>query len=136
LEIGFIDHFNTKLVTTPNYSAIANFHNLQFNRVHTKSFPVRSVFSSSCLVTAPNNGYSSASGLKFSLNNGSLPTELFFRVRVRITLRLSVYRLSVRLGDNPLRLTTSNFKFQLNTCGYSPYVTPSLTRGWVCRLKQ
>jgi hypothetical protein len=25
--------------------------------------------------------------------------------------------------------------FQLNTCGYSPYVTSSLTRGWVCRLQ-
>jgi hypothetical protein len=23
---------------------------------------------------------------------------------------------------------------QLNTCGHSPYVTSSLTRGWVCRL--
>jgi hypothetical protein len=29
------------------------------------------------------------------------------------------------------RLTTSNFIFQLNTCGYSPYVTSSLTRAWV-----
>jgi hypothetical protein len=27
----------------------------------------------------------------------------------------------------------SNFIFQLNTCGYSRYVTSSLTRGWVCR---
>jgi hypothetical protein len=25
--------------------------------------------------------------------------------------------------------------FQLNTCVYSPYVTSSLTRGWVCRLQ-
>jgi hypothetical protein len=25
--------------------------------------------------------------------------------------------------------------FQLNTCGYSPYVTSSLTWGWVCRLQ-
>jgi hypothetical protein len=24
--------------------------------------------------------------------------------------------------------------FQLNTCGYSPYVTSSLTRGWFCHL--
>jgi hypothetical protein len=23
----------------------------------------------------------------------------------------------------------------MNTCGYNPYVTPSLTRGWVCRLQ-
>jgi hypothetical protein len=34
-----------------------------------------------------------------------------------------------------LRLTTSNFIFQLNTCGYSPYVTSSLTRVWFCRLE-
>jgi hypothetical protein len=27
------------------------------------------------------------------------------------------------------------FFFQLNTCGYSPYVTSSPTRGWVCRLQ-
>jgi hypothetical protein len=25
--------------------------------------------------------------------------------------------------------------FQLNTCGHNPYVTSSLTRGWVCRLQ-
>jgi hypothetical protein len=32
------------------------------------------------------------------------------------------------LATSPLRLTTSNFIFQLNTCGYSSYVTSSLTR--------
>jgi hypothetical protein len=30
---------------------------------------------------------------------------------------------------------TINFIFQLNACGYSPFVTSSLTRGWVCRLQ-
>jgi hypothetical protein len=30
---------------------------------------------------------------------------------------------------------TRIFIFQLNTCGYGPYVTSSLTRGWVCRLQ-
>jgi hypothetical protein len=39
------------------------------------------------------------------------------------------------LATSPLRLTTSNFICQLNTCGYSLYVTSSLTRGWVCRLQ-
>jgi hypothetical protein len=39
------------------------------------------------------------------------------------------------LETSPLRLTTSNFTFQLNTCGSSPYVTSSLTRGWVCLLQ-
>jgi hypothetical protein len=36
---------------------------------------------------------------------------------------------------SPLRLTASNFIFQLNTCGYSPYVTSFLTIGYVCRLQ-
>jgi hypothetical protein len=39
------------------------------------------------------------------------------------------------LATNPLRLTTSNFIFQLNTCNYSPYITSSLTRGEVCCLQ-
>jgi hypothetical protein len=39
------------------------------------------------------------------------------------------------LATSPLRLTTSNFVFQLNTCCYSPYVTSSLARGWVFRLQ-
>jgi hypothetical protein len=39
------------------------------------------------------------------------------------------------LATNPLRLTTSNFMFQLKACSYSPYVTSSLTRGWICRLQ-
>jgi hypothetical protein len=39
------------------------------------------------------------------------------------------------LALSPLRLTTGNFIFQLNTCGYSPCVTSTLTRGRVCRLQ-
>jgi hypothetical protein len=39
------------------------------------------------------------------------------------------------LAKSLLRVMTSNFIFQLNTCDYSPYVTSSLTRGWVCRLQ-
>jgi hypothetical protein len=27
------------------------------------------------------------------------------------------------------------FVFQLNTCGHSPYVASSLTRGWACHLQ-
>jgi hypothetical protein len=38
------------------------------------------------------------------------------------------------LATGSLRLTSSNFIFQLNTYGYSPYVTSSLMRRWVCRL--
>jgi hypothetical protein len=39
------------------------------------------------------------------------------------------------LATSPLRLKTSNFIFQVNTCNYSPYVTSPLTRDWVCRLQ-
>jgi hypothetical protein len=38
LEIGFIDHFNTRLVTTLHYSAIADLHTLQIITAHLKSF--------------------------------------------------------------------------------------------------
>jgi hypothetical protein len=36
---------------------------------------------------------------------------------------------------SPLRLTTSIYFVQLNTCRYSPHVTSCLTSGWVCRLQ-
>jgi hypothetical protein len=36
------------------------------------------------------------------VNGGSLPTELFFKVKDKITLRLAVYRQSVSLGVKPL----------------------------------
>jgi hypothetical protein len=36
------------------------------------------------------------------------------------------------LAASPLRPTTKIFIFQLNTNGYGPYITSSLTRGWVC----
>jgi hypothetical protein len=39
------------------------------------------------------------------------------------------------LAISPLGPTTRIFIFQLNTCGCSPYVTPYLTRGWICRLQ-
>jgi hypothetical protein len=57
------------------------------------------------------------------------------RVRVRVTLRLAVYRQSIRLGAKPLETNGQIFFFQLNTYGHSTYVTSSLTRGWLCRLQ-
>jgi hypothetical protein len=61
-------------------------------------------------------------------------TRNYWTLRVRVTLRLADYRQSVRLGAKPLETHGRNF-FQLNTCSHSPYVTSSLTRGWVCRLQ-
>jgi hypothetical protein len=34
LEIGFIQHFNTRLATTLNYRAIANLHTLRITTAH------------------------------------------------------------------------------------------------------
>jgi hypothetical protein len=34
-DIGFIDHFNTQLLITINYSTIADLHNLQITTAHT-----------------------------------------------------------------------------------------------------
>jgi hypothetical protein len=36
LKIGFIDHFSIQLVTTLNYSAIADIHNSQITKAPTK----------------------------------------------------------------------------------------------------
>jgi hypothetical protein len=37
------------------------------------------------------------------------------------------------LARSPMRLTTTNFIFQLNTCSYSPHVTSSLMKIRACR---
>jgi hypothetical protein len=71
-----------------------------------------------------------------SLTNESLMnSRIRVRVRVRVTLRLAVYRQSVRLGAKPLETHDQRFFFQLNPCGHTPYVTSSLTTGWVCCLQ-
>jgi hypothetical protein len=59
LVIWFIYHLQT--VTTSNYGAIANIHNLQIPRAHAKSS--QSDFTSRFLVTGLNNEDSSASAL-------------------------------------------------------------------------
>jgi hypothetical protein len=62
LVIGFIDHLHTQLITTSDYSAITDLYTLQITTAHSKlqSFIV---FPSCCLVTALNNGDSSAAVL-------------------------------------------------------------------------
>jgi hypothetical protein len=49
------------------------------------------------------------------------------KIKVRVTLRLAVYRQSVRLGVRPLETHEQRYFFQLISCGNSPYVAPSLT---------
>jgi hypothetical protein len=43
--------------------------------------------------------------------------------------------ISMVFATSPLRPTIRIFIFQLNTCGYSAYITSSPTRGWVCCLQ-
>jgi hypothetical protein len=42
---------------------------------------------------------------------------------VTVTLRLAVYRQSVRLGAEPLETHGQNYFSHLNTCDHSPYIT-------------
>jgi hypothetical protein len=61
LEIGFIDHFNTRLLTTLYYSVIADLHTLQITTAPAKSF--QSAITSYFPLTYFNIGDSSASML-------------------------------------------------------------------------
>jgi hypothetical protein len=57
MGFGFIDALNTRLITSLNYIAIDNLHNLQITEVHAKSFPACTAFVRRFLVTASNYGY-------------------------------------------------------------------------------
>jgi hypothetical protein len=70
---GFLDWILDLLTTLTHNSVITLLHTLQTSRARAKSFPASSVPAISCLVTASNNGYSSASGFRSSLNGGALP---------------------------------------------------------------
>jgi hypothetical protein len=61
-------------------------------------------------------------------------SDIKFKVKVKVILRLAVYRQTVRLGAKPLEANDQRLFFQLNPCGHSPYVTSSVTRGYVCLL--
>jgi hypothetical protein len=54
--------------------------------------------------------------------------------RVRISYFTTDGLTPVHLGANPLEAHDQSFFLRLNPCGHSPYVTSSLTRGWVCLL--
>jgi hypothetical protein len=100
MEIKFINHFKTRLVTTHNYSAIANFSTLQIITAQAKSFQG---FTVNQFVLAPSPFRITKINF-FQLNPcGQV------KVNVKVTLQLAVYRQSVRLGVNPLRTTTRDF---------------------------
>jgi hypothetical protein len=77
-----------------------------------------------------------ATPTKYSLHRVSdsqLITKL--PVRIRVTLRLAVYRQSVRLGYKPLETHDQHFSFPTDTCCHGPYATSPLKRRWVCNLQ-
>jgi hypothetical protein len=139
--VSFINHFYTPLLTTSNYSAVANPQTLQTTTAPAKSFPDCCVLTSRSLATASNSGDSSASRAQVLLSqppvqnscqlSSRLQRHLFssflaelnciadpqrtrchlfsvpsakvkVRVKVKATLRLAVYRQSVRFGVKPL----------------------------------
>jgi hypothetical protein len=132
--IGFTDHFNTRLVTTSNFSAIANLHALQIKTAHTK--PSLSASTGRFSVMDLNNGDYSASVFT-SLLYGEYPTTellhpgwrpshtnlLLFSLQSDLQLTtvqrsqshshftMAVYRQSVRLGAKPLETHGQNFFF-------------------------
>jgi hypothetical protein len=57
-----------------------------------------------------------------------------FRVGVNFTTG-GLMPISSSWRQAPWDSQHSNFIFQLNTCGYSPHVTSSLTRRWICHLQ-
>jgi hypothetical protein len=110
------------------------FHWLTHSKHHCNysTHTVFSVFTSRCLVEASNRGHSLSSGFLNCLQS-QLPASHFswLKVKVKVTLRLAVYRQSVCLGVKPLETHNQTFFFQLNYCVNRPYVTSSLTRRWV-----
>jgi hypothetical protein len=70
--------------------------------------------------------HNSNPGWRPSLSCHCRPSPLV--IRVRVTLRLPVYRQSVRLGAKPLEAHVQRFFMQINPFGHSPYVTSFLSQ--------
>jgi hypothetical protein len=84
-------------------------------------------------VTASNDGRSPSSGFPNCIQP-QLPAPHFSQPQSESESELVYdWRFTANqfvLATSPFRPTTRIFIFLLNTCGYIPYVTSSLTRGW------
>jgi hypothetical protein len=125
--------------STSNYSATSNLHTSHFTTALAKFLPACCVFTSRSLQWLLTVESLQLHALRFCLHSLSCRTQLSTNW-VNQSQSPSYFTtgglpsISSSWRQGPLRLTTCNF-FQLNTCGHSPYVTSSLTRGWVCRLQ-
>jgi hypothetical protein len=80
--------------------------------------------------------YNLPNPLPNSLYDWNLLARILNSFRVRVIFRLSVNRQSVSLGVESLETHDQIFFFsELNPCRHSPYITFSLTKGWVCYFK-
>jgi hypothetical protein len=73
--------------------------------------PARRFFTSNCLVTASNNGYSSASVVKSSVNGGFLPVELFFKSRSKIYVTTDGQSASLSWNKAPIWSLRPDFHY-------------------------
>jgi hypothetical protein len=114
---------------------VCNSFVFNWSRIRSKFFPAFCVFTSRSLATASNSGVSSTS--RAQVFSSQTPSENW------LSSESESQSYFTTAGLPPIRLSWWQIPwvsrpamfFQLNTCGHSPYVTPSPTRGLVCRLK-
>jgi hypothetical protein len=141
----------SEIVTTNNYNSLTSLHTVKITvtTAHKRKSSI-STYASRCLVTNLSWLTLHSWTLGFSRMNYNWMielswTELNWILKWRLSCEyqsasepLYDWRFTANqflLAKSPLRLKASNFIFQLNTCGYSPCVTSSLRRGWICRLQ-
>jgi hypothetical protein len=143
--VRFINTLVTISLNYSQYSDIAVFTHFQFTVAHGLGFFVST---SRLLETDLNTGSITVSlnyiHMKSSLHllrlhrsteNWQLTTDWQLLVSESESELLYDWRFTANqfvLAPSPVKLTARIFSFQLNTCGYSSYVTSPLTRGCVC----
>jgi hypothetical protein len=109
LDIGFIDHLCTRLVSTSNYSITAKFHNSQIVTAPDEPFQAACVFTSRSLATASNSVDSSAS--RPSVLSSQTPVQSWLSSKSKSKL-LYDWRFTANqfvLAPSPLRVKTDFF---------------------------
>jgi hypothetical protein len=127
----------TQFRTTGNYSVIAILHILRFTAAHALVVSWQRIYNS-LTVTSTHTWNLLGTVYLFSVNFFChLPNSTQFSSSQSQNQSYfttgGLLPVSSSWRQAPWDSRHSNCTFQLNTCGYSPYVISSLTRGWVCR---